>query len=143
MLEPVQGALAGEWGTVLTPGPKLAGQRREHRVVAQLVVVNQVLIAERDAEHPLRHHGRDAVLDLRLGTAIGKAGRKPRDQANRPVGRTQQQRPRVRGDLAAVERRDHPPALDPFITEQIAVTLCRHRGAPPHQPNCLSQKSYR
>jgi len=63
MLKWVQGALAGERGAVLALGPKLADERRQHRIVAQLIMVDQVLIAERDPEHPLRHHGRDAVLN--------------------------------------------------------------------------------
>ena len=36
----------------------------------------------------------------------------------------------IRGDLAAVERGHHLAALDHFITEQVAATLCRHRGTP-------------
>ena len=68
-------------------GRELAGQGREHRVVAQLIMVDQILVAERDAEHPLRHHGLDRVLDLRLGAAVGKTGREPPDQADRPIGR--------------------------------------------------------
>jgi hypothetical protein len=143
MLEPVQGALAGERRAILAPGGELAGQGRQHRIVAQLIVVDQILIPERDAEHALRHHRRDAVLDLGLGATVDETRRKAPDQADRPIGRTQQQRPRVRGDLAAVKGGHHPAALDRFITEQIAATLCRHRGAPPHRPNCLSQKSYR
>ncbi len=101
VLEPVQGALAGERGAGLALGLELAG---EHRVVAQLVVVDQILVAERNAEHPLRHHGLDAVLHLRLGAAIDEAGGEPLDQSNRPVGRAEQERPGVRGDHAAVER---------------------------------------
>jgi len=142
MLEPVQGALAGERGAALTLGVELAGQRRQHRVVPQLVVVDQILIAERDAEHPLRHHRLDAVLDLRLGTAIDEAGGEPAHQPNRPVGRAQQQRPGIRGDLAAVESGHHPPALDHFITEQVAATLCRHRGTPLQRVKALSQKNF-
>jgi hypothetical protein len=61
MLEPVERALAGERGAPLAPGGELAGERRQHRIVAQLVVVDQVLVAERDPEHPLRHHRFDAV----------------------------------------------------------------------------------
>jgi hypothetical protein len=60
-------------------GLELADERRQHRVVAQLVVVDQILIAERGAKDALRHHGLDAVLDLGLDTAIGKAGREPLD----------------------------------------------------------------
>jgi hypothetical protein len=90
MLKPVQCALAGERRTALTPGEELAGEGRQHGVVAQLIVIDQIFVAERDAENPLRHHGRDAVLDLRLGTAIGKTGRKPLDQPERPIGRAEQ-----------------------------------------------------
>ena len=56
---------------------ELAGERRQHRIVAQLVVVDQVFVAERDAEHALRHHRRNTVLDLRLGPAIDEAAGKP------------------------------------------------------------------
>ena len=143
MLEPVQRALAGERRAVLAPGLELAGERRQHRVVAQLIVVDQVLVAERDAEHPLRHHRLDRVLDLRLGAAIGEAGGEPRHQADRPIGRAEQQRAGIRGDLAAIERGHHLAALDHFITEQVAATLCRHRGAPLRRVNSLSQKNYR
>ena len=94
VLEPVQSALAGERRAILTPGGELAGKGREHRVVAELIMIDHVLVAERDAEHPLRHHGLDGVLDLRLGTAVVKTGREPSDQADRPIGRAEQQRRR-------------------------------------------------
>jgi hypothetical protein len=54
MLEPVQRALAGERGAVLASGLEPAGEGREHWVVAQLIVVDEILIAERDAEHVKR-----------------------------------------------------------------------------------------
>ena len=95
VLEPVQRALAGERRALLAPGGELAGQRRQHRVVAQLVVIDQILIAERDAEHPLRNHSLDRVLDLRLDPAVVEARRKPRHQADRAIGRAEQQRPGV------------------------------------------------
>ena len=63
VLEPVQRALAGERRAVLALGFELAGERREHGVMAQLLVVDEILVAECDPEHPLRDHGRDAVLD--------------------------------------------------------------------------------
>jgi hypothetical protein len=66
------------------PGGELAGQRRQHRVVPQLIVIDQILIAERDAEHPLRHQGIDAVLDL-----VGAPGRPPRS----PLGASRRARP--------------------------------------------------
>ena len=143
VLEPVQGALAGERRAILAPRGELAGERSQHRVVAQVIMVDQVFVAERDAEHPLRHHRLDRVLDLRLGATIDEAGREPPDQTDRPIGRAEQQPAGVRGDLATVERGHHLAALDHFITEQIAATLCRHRGAPLRRLNSLSQKNYR
>ena len=106
-------------------------------------MIDQVLIPERNAEHPLGDHALDAVLDLRLDPTVVKAGREPRHEADRPIGRAEQQRPRVRRDLAAIEGGHHLAALDHFIPEQIAATLCRHRGAPLRRDNSLSQKNYR
>jgi hypothetical protein len=42
VLEPVERALAGERGAAPASGPELAGEGREHRVMAQLVVVDEV-----------------------------------------------------------------------------------------------------
>jgi hypothetical protein len=114
----------------------------QHRIVPQLVVVDEILIAERDAKHPLRHHRLDAVLNLALGPSIIKAGSEPLGQTDRPIGRAQQQPAGVRRDLAAIKGGHHLAALDHFITEQVAVTLCRHRGTPLRQLKSLWQKSY-
>jgi hypothetical protein len=43
MLEPVQRAFAGQRSAVLALGGELAGARREYRVVAQLIVVDEIL----------------------------------------------------------------------------------------------------
>jgi hypothetical protein len=53
-------------------------------------MVDHILIAERCPEHPLRHHGLDGVLDLRLGTAVDEAGSEPPDQTDRAIGRAKQ-----------------------------------------------------
>jgi hypothetical protein len=143
VLEAVERALAGERRAILTPCGELAGQRRQHRVVPQLIVIDQVLIAQRDTEHPLRHHRLDRVLDLCLHAAVVEAGGEPRHQADRAIGRPEQQRPGVRGHLTAIERSHHLAPLDHFITEQVAATLCRHRGAPLRRVKSLSQKNYR
>jgi len=143
VLESVQRALAGERGASRTLRLELAGKGRQHRIVPQLVVVDEILVAERNAEHPLRHHPPDAVLNLRLDTIVLKAGRDSGHQADRPVGCAQQQTAGVRGHLAAVESGHHLAALDHFITEQVTATLCRHRGAPLRCDKSLSQKNYR
>jgi hypothetical protein len=128
VLEPVQGALASERRPVLAPGLELAGEGREHPVVPQLVMVDDVLISQRNAEHPLGHHRRNAVLDLGLDPTVIEAAGEPSHQTDRPIGGAEQQRPGVRGGIPAVEGGDHLTALDDFITEQVSATLCRHRG---------------
>ena len=143
VLEPVERALAGERRAILALGGELAGQRREHRVVPQLVVIDQVLVAERDPEHPLRHHRCDRMLDLGLVPTVVEAGREPGHQANRPISRAEQQRPGIRRDRAAIESRHHLAAFDHFITEQVAATLCRHRGAPPIGSKSFRQNDFR
>ena len=62
-LQPVERRLAGHRRAVLAPRLELARQHRHHRIVAQLVVVVEVLVAERDPEHPLADQRRHLMLD--------------------------------------------------------------------------------
>ena len=64
--------------------------------MAQLVVVVQVLVAERDADDALHHQRLDTVLDQSGIAAVGEAGGEALDQPDRPVGRAQQQRAGIR-----------------------------------------------
>jgi hypothetical protein len=137
VLEPVQRALAGERGAALAPGHELAGKRREHGIVAQLVVVDEIPVAERDPEHPLRDHGRDAVLDQHRRAPVVEAGGEPPHQPDRPIGGPEQQRPGIRGRVATIERRFDPAALHGCKPEQVSATLCRHRRAPLRQLKSL------
>jgi hypothetical protein len=51
-------------GRVLQPVQRaLASKHGQHRVMPQLVVVVQILVAERDAEHALADQGGYLVLD--------------------------------------------------------------------------------
>ena len=68
-LQPVERRLAGHRRAILAPRLELAGQHRHHRIVAQLVVVVEILVAERDPEHPLADQRRDLVLDQVPGAA--------------------------------------------------------------------------
>ena len=51
--EPVQRRFARHRRAILAPGLELARQHRHQRVVTKLVVIVQILIAERNAEHAL------------------------------------------------------------------------------------------
>jgi len=55
VLQPVQGALAGQRGTAGAPGLKFASEHGQPRIVAEPVVVDEVLVAERDAKDALAH----------------------------------------------------------------------------------------
>jgi hypothetical protein len=143
MLQPVQRALAGQRRTVRAPRRQLASEHGQHRVVAELVVVDQVLVAERDAEHPLADQGRRLVLDALRRPRVAEAGSEATDQADRPVRGPEQQRPGVGGDRPAVEAGHHTPGLDRCELEQRRVTLRRHRGPPLRRVKSLSQKNFR
>ena len=140
VLEPVQGALAGERRAVFAPRLELADQSRQHWVMAQLVVVDEILVPQRDPADALHQHGVDGVLHELRRAAIGEASRQAPHQPERPIRSAEQQRPGVRGHLPAVEGSDHLAAVDHFISEQIAATLCRHRGTPLRGVKPLSQK---
>jgi hypothetical protein len=75
VFQPVEGALAGERGAVLAPRLELAGECRQHRVVAQLVVVDEILVPQRDAADALHEHGLDGVLHELRRAAVGEAPR--------------------------------------------------------------------
>lgn len=111
-------------------------------IVAQRVVVDQVLVAERQAEYALAQQVGQGMPD-RIGEAhIGEAtGETPADP-DRPIRRRQQHDAAIRGDRAAVES-VHKPA--PAGTSQIEfslATLCRHRGSPPAQMKSFSQNNF-
>ena len=48
--------------------------------MSKLVVVEHVLVAQGDAEHPLADHGRDRVLDLLLRPSILETAGKALDE---------------------------------------------------------------
>ena len=106
-------------------------------------MVNQVLVAERDADDALHHQGLDIVLDKGRIAMILKAGGQPPGQADHPVGGAQQQRASFGGDPPAVERSHHRTAFHAWKFKQRRVTLCRHRGTPLLSDKALSQKNFR
>jgi hypothetical protein len=60
--QPVQRRLAGQRCAVAAPRLQRASHHCQHRIVPQLVVVVQVFIAKRDADHTLHHQRVDAVF---------------------------------------------------------------------------------
>jgi len=110
--------------------------------VTQPIVVDQALVAERDAEHPLPDQRRHLVDQPIRRPAIGEAGREALDEPDGPIGRPEQQPAGVRGDRSAFEIRHHSAAIDPCESHRLRATLCRHRGALLMGPKSLLQKHF-
>jgi hypothetical protein len=64
--------------------------------MTEVIVIDQVLIAERQSDHALADQRRDLVLDLLLAARFAEAGREPIDETDRPVRRAEQHRRRPR-----------------------------------------------
>jgi hypothetical protein len=88
-LQPVQCRLACNRRAILAPRRELARQYRHHRIVPQLVVVVEILVAKRDPENPLTDQGRDLMLDPLRMPLVVKARRKPVHHSDRSIGRSQ------------------------------------------------------
>ena len=147
VFEPVQRALAGQRRAVAAPGRagpgrKLAGEHRQHRIVAEVTVIDHVLMPERYAEDALADQRGNLVLDTPRHSAIAKAGSEPPDQVDRAVRRAEQQRAGIRGDRAAVEGRHHAAALDGGKIEQRRATLRLHRGSLLRRGKSSSQRTF-
>jgi hypothetical protein len=90
VLQPVQGALTGQRRAAGAARLQLAGEHRQHRVVPQLVVVDEVLVAKREAEHALADQGGDLVLDPLRRPRVAEAGREAPNEADGPVRGSEQ-----------------------------------------------------
>ena len=128
--ESVQRRLARHRSAVLAPRLELAGEDRHHRIMAELIVIDQVFIAQRQSKHPLADQRLDLVLDQPWAAKIAEAGGEAIDEADRPVGRAKQHRAGVRSDASPVESRHYGTSFDGFKSKQIRDTVCLHRGAP-------------
>jgi hypothetical protein len=109
VLEAVERALSGERRAGFAVRLELADQGRQHRVVAQLVVVDKILLSQRDPADALHEQGLDGVLHQLRRAVIDEAPRQAPYQPKRPVRGAQQQRPGVR---SPARRRRRPPPGD-------------------------------
>jgi len=142
-LQPIERRFARQRRTVLAPGGELAGQHRQDRVVPQLVVVVEILVAERQPEDPLADQRLDRMLDRLRYPRIAEASGELPDDPGRPARLPKQQCAGIGADHAAVEFAHHFATVDGSKLERILDTLCRHRGSPSHQFKSLSQNNFR
>ena len=129
-LEPVERRFARQRRAILAPRRQLAGQHRHRRIVAQLVVIDQVFVAQRNAKHALSDQRHHFVLDQLRRPAVRETLGKPIDQPDRPVRRPQQQRAASEVILPPSNAGHHRTPFDACKTKQIRATLCLHRGSP-------------
>ena len=137
VLQPVQRALAGqrrEAGPARLDPPQCCAKRG---VAAQVVMVDEVLVAARNAEHALPDQRRHVVAHPPRHPAIAETGGETVKQPDGPVGGAQQQRARVRRDRATTEIRHHGASIDACKAHRLRATLCRHRALPVGRRKCL------
>ena len=72
----------------------LAGQGRHRRILAQFVVVVEILVSQRQAEDALAQKRLQPVLDQARIAPVGEASREPADQPKAMIHLPQQQRAR-------------------------------------------------
>ena len=137
MLETIERALAGQ-SLAVHPQHRaqLARQHRKRRVLAQLVVIVEILVAQHQAKNPLSDQRLHTVLDIAGITPVGEALGKPTDQPQATIHLSQQQRSGVRRDLAAIKPGNNRSSLNGFKREQPRCTLCLHRGPLGSETNC-------
>ena len=142
VLKSVQSRLAGERRPPAAPGRELAGEHRQHGIVPDLIMIDEVLIAERDPEDALGHERRHRVRDALAIAAIAEAGRKAPDEIDGPIGRAEQQRAGIGGDRSTVERGHHGPSVHRCKEERFRVTLRSHRGSPLSSSKSLRHNNF-
>ena len=142
VLEPVERALAGHRLAVRAHRLQFARQNCEQRILAQLVVVVQVLVAQRQPEHPLRHQRFDPVLDKQRVAPVCEAARKAAHQSQTPIQLPQEQATRVRGDRTPVKTTTtfRPSQVQ---TRTVLRYTRRHRGSFPNHSKIAFQKDFR
>ncbi len=140
--QPVQRRLAGNRRAILALGLQLARQHRHQRIVAKLVMVVQVLIAERDAVHALPDQRGDGMLNEPRVSGVAETSRKPSNQIEPSVRRPNSRPPA--SDVSA------PPSkaamtgrpFDPSQRARFCATLRLHRAIPPNQLKSFSQNNF-
>lgn len=127
--------------TCLRGAPRLVEHGSECRIVAQRVVVDQVLVAECDAEDALAQEISYGVADGSAKAKIGEARGEPTSEPRRPIGRGQQHHAAIRGDRAAIEGAHKFASARASEVQLVPATVCRHRGTPSSQIKSFSQNN--
>jgi hypothetical protein len=132
-LKPIERAFSGQRfaaipfsGTILSGGIVFSGEHGHQRIVPQLVVVDEVFVAQREAVNSLGDQFGDGVFDEFRVTVIGKALGESRNDPRFRLDFPQQQATGIGSDVSAIENPDEFPLFEGLKTESIRVTLCLH-----------------
>ena len=149
--EAVEGAFAGQCLAAVLPVAAGLAERvgvfaggGEQGIGAELFVVVEVFIAQREPEHPLADHDGQRMLDEAPVAGVAEAAGELVAETEAAVGLAQQQRAAVAREVSAAEIRLHPARTQGLKSESLLVTLC-HRpfggGLVLHQfdNQCLTQ----
>ena len=129
MLQPVERALASQRRRSGLIPREPAQQSPEHGVVPQVVVVDEVLVAKRQAEDALSHQAPHPMGDESGIPAIAKARGEPVHKPNGLIRRTEKKSPGLRGHAPAIECSDELAAARSSEPHPGRATVCGHRGA--------------
>lgn len=129
VFEPVERALAGQGGAALAAGSGLVAEKARYGIVAQAVVIVQILEAEGEGHDALGYQRGDGVFGEPGVAVVGEAGGDAVEQVHRPPAFPEQQRSGVGGDRAAVERGRDFAAPAALKDERDGLTPCRHRSS--------------
>ena len=102
-----------------------SAHRGPQRIEAQLVVIIDVFVSQRDGEDALAQHHGEIMLDEALIARIGEATGKFLAEPLRAIHLAQQQRAAITGEVATGEIRLDAPAAELVKIEALLVTPCR------------------
>jgi hypothetical protein len=118
------------------------GRRWQHQVMAELVVVVEILITERNADNAPREQRLGRVLDVSWIAAVLDAGCQATGRPQHPIRGPQRQGTSVVGDGTTIEDAT-TRRRSAGKRKQVRVTLFRHRGRPRLRDKSSLQKIFR
>ena len=93
---------------------RAAARQRQRRVRAHTVMVVQILVAQRQTHHPLRHQNRKTMLRATRIAVVVETPRQTTADIEQPIRFPKQQRTPVRGHPAPVKTPRHLAASKTF-----------------------------
>ena len=107
----------------------LLHQRRDQRIVTELIMVVQILVAQRQSHHSLADQAPQRVFHQQRVPIIAKARRELSQQTRPPLDLPQQQPAAVGTELPAIKTSHDLTLSHPLETQLFNATLCLFHAA--------------